>query len=55
MREDSSLASFTYCVEECISERECGKFEVGHTCNSKVKLDMYKTFGKTVKVLARSK
>ena len=26
-REDSSLATFMSCVEECISERECRKFE----------------------------
>ena len=41
-REDSSLAVFMSCVEECISERECGKFD------NKVKLAMYKTFGKNV-------
>ena len=34
------------CVEECISERENGKFEEG--LNIKVKLDMYKRFGKSV-------
>ena len=34
------------CVEECISERECRKFEEG--LNNKVKLAMYKTFGKNV-------
>ena len=39
-REDSSLATFMSCVEECISERECRKFEEG--------LAMYKTFGKNV-------
>ena len=33
-------------VEECISERECRKFEEG--LNNKVKLAMYKTFGKNV-------
>ena len=42
-REDSSLAAFMSCVEECISERECRKFEEGLT-----KLAMYKTFGKNV-------
>ena len=45
MWEDSSLASFMLCVEECISERECKKFEEGLT---KVKLATYKTFGKNV-------
>ena len=35
------------CVEECISERESRKYEEGF--NTKVKLDMYKRFGKTVK------
>ena len=34
------------CVEDCISERECRKFEEG--LNNKVKLAMYKTFGKNV-------
>ena len=34
------------CVEECISERESRKFEEG--LNTKVKLDMYKRFGKSV-------
>ena len=43
-REDSSLAAFMSCVEECISERECRKFEEG--LNNKVKLAM---FGKNVK------
>ena len=33
------------CVEECISERESRKFE---EVNNKVKLDMYKRFGKSV-------
>ena len=33
-------------VEECISERERRKFEEG--LNTKVKLDMYKRFGKSV-------
>ena len=44
--EDSSSASFMACVEECISERESRKFEEG--LNTKVKLDMYKRFGKSV-------
>ena len=34
------------CVEECISERESRKFEEG--LNTKVKLDMFKRFGKIV-------
>ena len=42
----SSSASFMACVEECISERESRKFEEG--LNTKVKLDMYKHFGKSV-------
>ena len=42
-REDSSLAVFMSCVEECISERECRKFEEGLN-----KFAMYKTFGKNV-------
>ena len=43
---DSSSASFMACVEECISERESMKFEEG--LNNKVKLDMYKRFGKSI-------
>ena len=43
---DSSPASFTASVEECISKRESRKFEEG--LNTKVKLDMYKRFGKSV-------
>ena len=42
-REDSSLASFMLCVEECISERERRKFEEGLN-----KLATYKPFGKNV-------
>ena len=34
------------CVEECISERKSRKFE--DELNSRVKLDMYKLFGKSV-------
>ena len=34
------------CVEECISKRESRKFEEG--LNTKVKLDIYKWFGKSV-------
>ena len=40
------LASFLACVEECISERESRRFEEG--LNTKVKLDIYKWFGKSV-------
>ena len=43
---DSSSASFMASVEECISERESRKFEEG--INTKVKLGMYKRFGKSV-------
>ena len=42
----SSSASFLACVEECISERENRRFEEG--LNTKVKLDIYKRFGKSV-------
>ena len=45
-RGDSSSASFLACVEECISERESRMFEEG--LNTKVKLDIYKWFGKSV-------
>ena len=45
-RGDSSSASFLACVEECISERESRRFEEG--LNTKVKLDIYKRFGKSV-------
>ena len=34
------------CVEECISEREIKRFEEG--LNTKVILDIYKRFGKSV-------
>ena len=34
------------CVEECICERESRRFEEG--LNTKVKLDIYKRFGKSV-------
>ena len=43
---DSSSASFLACVEECISERENRRFEDG--LNTKVKLDIYKRFSKSV-------
>ena len=45
-RGDSSAASFLACVEECISERESRRFE--EELNMKVKLDIYKCFGKSV-------
>ena len=45
-RGDSSSASFLVCVEECISKRESRRFEEG--LNTKVKLDIYKRFGKSV-------
>ena len=40
-REDNSLAAFMSCVAECISERECRKFDL-------IIKAMYKTFGKNV-------
>ena len=43
---DSSVASFVASVEECISERECKLYDEG--LNSKVKLSLYRTFGKKV-------
>ena len=43
---DSTSTSFMACVEECIRERESKKFEEG--LNTKVKLDMYKRFGKNI-------
>ena len=43
----TSMASFSACVEDCISERECRKFEEG--LNNKVKLTLYKSFGRSVK------
>ena len=45
-REDSSFAAFMSCVEECISERECRKFEEGLN-----KLAMYRMFGEFKKYL----
>ena len=45
-RGDSSLASFLACLEECINERKSRKFEEG--LNTKVNLDIYKRFGKSV-------
>ena len=43
---DSSSTSFLACVEECISEGESRRIEEG--LNTKVKLDIYKWFGKSV-------
>ena len=43
---DSSSAPFLACIEECISEIESSRFEQG--LNTKVKLDIYKRFGKSV-------
>ena len=45
---DSSSASFMACVEECISERESMKYEEG--LNTKVKLVIYKRFGKSIEI-----
>ena len=45
-KEESSLAAFMACVKDEVSERECREFEEG--LNSKVKLALYKTFGKCV-------
>ena len=42
-RGESSLASYLACIDECISERECRKFEEGL-----VNMAMYKKFGKKV-------
>ena len=42
-RGESSLASYLACIDECISERECRKFEEG--LDNKVKLAMYKGRG----------
>ena len=46
-RGESSLASYLACIDECISERECRKFEEG--LDNKVKLPM---FEKRVEVFA---
>ena len=45
-RVESSLASYLACIDECICERECRKFEEG--LDNKVKLAMYRKFGKRV-------
>ena len=42
-RGESSFASNLACIDECISNRECRKFEEGL-----VKLAMYKNFGKRI-------
>ena len=43
---ERSLKSFLACVDESVYEEEDRKFEEG--LNSKVKLSLYKTFGKKV-------
>ena len=43
---EGSLDSYLACVEESVSEREDGQFEKG--LESKVKLDIYKRFGKGI-------
>ena len=43
-RGESSLASYLACIDECISEKECRKFEEG--LDNKVKLAMYKSLGR---------
>ena len=48
MHGGSSSASFMACVEECISERESRKFKEG--LNTKVTLDIYKRYGKSVEL-----
>ena len=45
-KEEGSLASFMSCVVDSIRERDNSDFEKG--LDSKVKLEMYKTFGKKV-------
>ena len=42
----NSSPSFTACLEECITERDSRTFEEG--LNTKVKLHIYKRFGKSV-------
>ena len=49
-RGESSLASYLACVDECISERECRKFEEG--LDNKVKLAMYREEGRIQEVFA---
>ena len=45
-RGESLLASYLACIDECISEKECRKFEEGP--DNEVKLAKYKKFGKRV-------
>ena len=47
-RGESSSASYLACIDECISEGECRKFEEG--LDNKVKLAIYKEFGKRVEI-----
>ena len=49
-RGDSPSASFLACVEECISERESRRFEEGLNMKVKLHIDIYKRFGKRVRV-----
>ena len=49
-RGESSLASYLACIDECISERECRKFEEG--LDNKVKLAMYREEGRIQQVFA---
>ena len=49
-RGESSLASYLACIDECISERECRKFEEG--LHNKVKLAMYREEGRIQEVFA---
>ena len=46
MKNNSSSASFMACVKECISERESRRLE--EELSTKVTLDVYKQFGKSV-------
>ena len=50
LRGESSLASYLACIDECISERECRKFEEG--LDNKVKLAMYTEEGRIQEVFA---
>ena len=49
-RGESSLASYLACIDECISERECRKFEEG--LDNIVKLAMYWEEGRIQEVFA---
>ena len=43
-RGESSLGSYLACIDECVSETECRKFEEG--VDNKVKLAMYESLGR---------